>query len=46
LQAEMVRVLPTRSRRERDAFTALDVHEQAWRFMNWQSRRECPNFCV
>jgi len=43
LQAEMVRVLPTRSRQERDAFTALDVHEQAWRFMNWQSRLVHPH---
>ena len=43
LQAEMVRELPARSRREKDAFTALDVHEQAWRFMNWQSRRVHPH---
>jgi hypothetical protein len=43
LQAEMVRELPTRSRREKDAFTALDVREKAWRFMNWQSRRIHPH---
>ena len=43
VQAEMVRVLPTQSTREKDAFAALDVHEQAWRFMNWQSRRVHPH---
>lgn len=43
LQAEMVRELPTRSGREKNAFTALDVQEQAWRFMNWQSRRVHPH---
>lgn len=43
LQAEMARMLPTRSEREKDAFAALDVHEQAWRFMNWQSRFVHPH---
>ena len=43
LQAEMMRVLPTRSTRERDAFAGLDVGEQAWRFMNWQSRLVHPH---
>lgn len=43
LQAEMVRVLSARSRRERDTFAALDVREQAWRFMNWQSRLVHPH---
>ena len=43
LQAEMLRAIPTRSRREKDAFAALDVHEQAWRFMNWQSRLVHPH---
>lgn len=42
-QAEMVRVLPTRSTREKEAFAALDVDEQAWRFMNWQSRLVHPH---
>jgi len=43
LQAEMVRVLPTRSTREKNAFAALDVHEQTWRFLNWQSRLVHPH---
>ncbi len=43
LRTEMVRVLPTRSTRERDAFAALGVGEQAWRFMNWQSRLVHPH---
>jgi hypothetical protein len=43
LQAEMVHVLPTQSRREKTAFAALDLHEQAWRFMNWQSRLVHPH---
>ncbi|MGB8843468.1 MAG: hypothetical protein WCC64_20625 [Aliidongia sp.] len=43
LRTEILRVLPTRSRRERDAFAALDVSEQAWRFMNWQSRLIHPH---
>ncbi len=43
LQAEMLRVLPTQSRREKDVFAALDIHEQAWRFMNWQSRLVHPH---
>ena len=42
-QAEMARVLPTRSRREKDAFAALNLDEQAWRFMNWQSRLVHPH---
>jgi hypothetical protein len=42
-QAEMARVLPTRSTREKVAFAALDVHEQAWRFLNWQSRLVHPH---
>ena len=42
-RAEMSRVLPTRSRKEKEAFAALDVHEQAWRFMNWQSRLVHPH---
>lgn len=43
LRAEMCRVLPTRSTREKEAFAALDVGEQAWRFLNWQSRRVHPH---
>lgn len=43
LQAEMLRAILTRSRREKDAFAALDVNEQAWRFMNWQSRLVHPH---
>ncbi len=43
LSTEMVRILPTRSRREKDAFAALDVDEQAWRFLNWQSRLVHPH---
>jgi len=43
LRDEMVRALPTQSRREKDAFAALDVHQQAWRFMNWQSRLVHPH---
>ncbi len=42
-QDEMVRMLPTRGGREKDAFAALDVHEQALRFMNWQSRLVHPH---
>ena len=43
LSAEMIRLLPTRSRREKDAFAALDIDEQAWRFLNWQSRLVHPH---
>src|SRR5271165_2006274 len=43
LRAEMLRVIPTRSRREKDAFATLDLNEQAWRFMNWQSRLVHPH---
>lgn len=43
LRAEMVRVLPTRSDREKSAFAALNLDEQAWRFMNWQSRLVHPH---
>ena len=43
LSTEMNRILPTRSRREKDAFAALDVHEQTWRFLNWQSRLVHPH---
>ena len=43
LSTEMVRILPTRSRREKEAFAALDVDEQAWRFLNWQSRLVHPH---
>ena len=43
LSTEMVRVLPTRSRREKEAFAALDVGEQAWRFLNWKSRLVHPH---
>jgi hypothetical protein len=43
LQIEMVRVLPTRSMREKEAFAALRIDEQAWRFMNWQSRLVHPH---
>jgi hypothetical protein len=39
MQLEMIRLLPTRSKREKDAFAALKVKEQAWRFMNWLGRR-------
>ena len=42
-RAEMLRVLPTRSNREKEAFAALDLQEQAWRFMNWQSRLVHPH---
>jgi hypothetical protein len=43
MQSEMQRLLPTRSRREKYAFAALPVDEQAWRFMNWLSRRVHPH---
>ena len=43
LKSEMVRVLPTRSSREKDAFARLCVDEQAWRFLNWQSRLVHPH---
>lgn len=43
LRDEMVRVLPTRGKREKDAFAALDIREQAWRFLNWQSRLVHPH---
>lgn len=43
LRKEMVRVLPTHSTREKNAFAALDVGEQAWRFLNWQSRLVHPH---
>ncbi len=39
----MLRVLPMRSKRVKEAFATLDVHEQAWRFMNWQSRLVHPH---
>jgi hypothetical protein len=29
--------------REKDAFASLDVREQVWRFMNWQSRLVHPH---
>ncbi len=34
----MVQELPTRGPAEKAVFAALDVTEQAWRFLNWQSR--------
>ena len=40
---EMIRVLLTRSKREKEAFAALDVGEQVWRFLNWQSRLVHPH---
>ncbi len=43
LKDEMVLRLPTKSRREKEAFAALDVREQAWRFLNWQSRLVHPH---
>jgi hypothetical protein len=43
MQSEMLRLLPTASRREKDAFAALGVDEQAWRFMNWLSRLVHPH---
>lgn len=43
LQAEMIRVLPTRGDREKSAFARLGVDEQAWRFMNWLSRAVHPH---
>lgn len=43
MQSEMLRLLPTRSKREKDAFAALAVEEQAWRFMNWLARRVHPH---
>lgn len=43
LQAEMVRVLPPQSQREKDAFAKLDAREQALRFLNWQSRLVHPH---
>ena len=42
-QAEILRVLPTRSVREKDAFLKLELREQAWRFLNWQSRLVHPH---
>lgn len=42
-RAELVQYLPTRSTREKDAFAALDMPEQAWRFMNWLSRGVHPH---
>ncbi|MGD0108567.1 MAG: hypothetical protein ABSC06_31685 [Rhodopila sp.] len=42
-QDEMVRVLPTLSEQEKNAFRLLDAQEQAWRFMNRQSRLVHPH---
>lgn len=39
----MIRVLPTRSRRELSAFAALGVRDQVCCFMNWQSRLVHPH---
>ena len=43
MQSEMCSRLPTHSRREKQAFAALAVDEQAWRFMNWLSRLVHPH---
>lgn len=43
LRTKMVCTLPTRSKREKEAFSALDVNEQAWRFLNWLSRLVHPH---
>jgi hypothetical protein len=43
MQSEMLRLLPTRGRREKDGFAALTVDEQAWRFMNWLARLVHPH---
>lgn len=43
MRDEMVRILPTRSERERQAFLALSTDEMLARFFNWQSRLVHPH---
>ena len=43
LRRAIIEALPTRGLEEQEAFASLDIVEQTWRFLNWQSRLVHPH---